>query len=110
MFRNLNIKPSYYTDEGNIAQDFYNPVLSHSIQYNRVSGYFSAKALAAYSQGIQGLIHNGGKMRLIISHEISEADYDLIKEGYKLRENLESELLNRLNEPLSLTEQKKKKK
>lgn len=105
MFRDLRLKPSYYTDEGNIVQDFYIPVLSHSVQYDRISGYFSAKALASYSKGIEGLIQNGGKMRLIISHEISEADYHLIKEGYTLRENLENELLEQLNEPLSLTEQ-----
>lgn len=105
MFKALPLKPSYYTDESNIAQDFYIPVLSHSVKYDRISGYFSAKALASYSQGIEGLIRNGGKMRLIISHEISEADYHLIKEGYTLREDLENELLKRLNEPLSFTEQ-----
>lgn len=105
MFKSLNLKPSYYTDEGNIAQEFYIPVLSQSVQYDRISGYFSAKALASYAKGIQGLIENGGKMRLIISHDLSEEDYRLIEKGYALRKEIQEQFLERLNDSLTLDEQ-----
>ena len=85
--------------------EFYNPVLQIATSYDRVSGYFSSKALAAYAKGLKGLIQNNGKMRLIISQDISKEDFDLIKEGYDLREQLTNNLLTKLDEPLNLDEQ-----
>ncbi|MDX8289120.1 SNF2-related protein [Metabacillus indicus] len=105
MFKSLFLKPSYYTDESNVVEEFYNPVLGNSVRYDRVSGYFSSKALAAYGKGLHGLIKNKGKYRLIISHEISESDFNLIKDGYNNREKIQDELLNRLNDNLSLPEE-----
>ena len=85
--------------------DFYNPVLQIATSYDRVSGYFSSKALAAYAKGLKGLVQNGGKMRLIISQDISEEDFDLIKQGYDLREQLSINLMSQLNQVLSNDEQ-----
>lgn len=103
MFNQLTLQPSYYTITSNIALEFYDPVLSLSVSYDRVSGYFSSKALASYSKGVSGLINNGGKMRLIISVDISEEDFNLIKFGYEMRSDLKSNLLNKLED--SLTEE-----
>ncbi|MEH7351767.1 SNF2-related protein [Gottfriedia acidiceleris] len=105
MFKSLYLKPSYYTSESNVIEEFYNPVLGNSILYKRVSGYFSSKALAAYGKGLQGLVKNNGKFKLIISHEISEEDYSIIKNGYENREKIQQELINSMNEDLSLTEE-----
>lgn len=105
MFKELNLKPSYYSQESDLIQDFYNPVLFHTVTYDRVSGYFSSKALAAYSKGLSGLIKNNGKFRLIISEHISEEDFNLIKDGYVLRKKYETKLLSKLNEELTLEEQ-----
>ena len=98
VFKEIALKPSYYTTTSNIVNDFYNPVLQIATSYDRVSGYFSSKALAAYAKGLKGLIQNGGKMRLIISQDISEEDFDLIKQGYDLREQLSNNLLSKLDE------------
>ncbi|MCS0542725.1 hypothetical protein NXY55_22375, partial [Aeromonas veronii] len=81
MFKQLALKPSYYTTDGDTVEAFYNPVLSCSVKYDRVSGYFSSKALASYAKGLSGLMRNGGQFRLIISQDISEEDFDLIKQG-----------------------------
>ncbi|SFK37175.1 Superfamily II DNA or RNA helicase, SNF2 family [Bacillus sp. 5mfcol3.1] len=105
MFKTLYLKPSYYTDESNIADEFYNPVLKNAIRYDRVSGYFSAKALAAYGKGLQGLVRNHGEFRLVISHEISEEDFLLIKRGYENKKKLQRVLLDRMDENLSLVEE-----
>ena len=76
-------------------------MLNIATSYDRVSGYFSSKALAAYAKGLKGLVQNGGKMRLIISQDISEEDFDLIKQGYNLRNQLSNNLLSHLDECLS---------
>jgi SNF2 family DNA or RNA helicase len=105
-FNELVLQPSYYTTTSNIAREFYDPVLSSATSYDRVSGYFSSKALASYAKGLSGLIRNNGKMRLIISLEISEEDFHLIKEGYEIRTKMKEGLIEKLEEPLSLEEQK----
>ncbi|WP_214823887.1 SNF2-related protein [Exiguobacterium algae] len=104
-FRLLDLKPSYYTNQTSIAKTFYEPVLSNAVSYDRVSGYFSGKAFAHYAKGIQGLVRNGGRMRLIISEEIAEEDFLQMTEGYRLRRELEEDLLDRLDEKLSLQEE-----
>lgn len=105
VFKEIALKPSYYSTTSNIVEDFYNPVLQIATSYDRVSGYFSSKALASYAKGLQGLIKNGGKMRLIISQNISEEDYELIKEGYELREEITTSLIKKLDEVLTLDEE-----
>ncbi|MCV6900874.1 hypothetical protein OE165_27970, partial [Escherichia coli] len=68
--------------------------------------YFSFKALAAYSKGIEGLIRNNGNMRFIISHEISYDDYEMLKVGYVLKKKLTPELAHHDYLALSLEEQR----
>lgn len=34
----LNLKAAYYSDEDNLLVDFYIPVLSNSIKYDRIAG------------------------------------------------------------------------
>ncbi|OCA86151.1 SNF2-related protein [Bacillus sp. FJAT-27986] len=104
-YRELTLQPSYYTTTSDIAKEFYNPVLSNTVSYDRVSGYFSSQALASYAKGLEGLINNNGHMRLIISIDISESDFNLIKEGYVLRRELKESLINQIDLPLSKIEQ-----
>lgn len=85
MLKNLDIKHTYQYPEDNIAVDFYNKTLPVANTYDRVSGYFSSKALLQYVIGIEGLVHNQGKMRLIISHQVPEEDFKAITKGYELR-------------------------
>lgn len=94
-FNELTLHPSYYTTTSDIAKEFYNPVLSRAVSYDRVSAYFSSQALAAYAKGLEGLIYNGGHMRLIISIDISETDFNLIRQGYALRKELQEGLIKK---------------
>lgn len=104
-FNELTLQPSYYTTTSDIAKEFYNPVLSIAVSYDRVSAYFSSQALAAYAKGLEGLIYSGGHMRLIISIDINEMDFNLIRQGYALRQELQEGLIKKIDEPLSLQEQ-----
>ncbi len=80
-FRNLNLKPAYDSDDDDILNDFYIPVLSEAIRYNRLAGFFSSTVLAATARGIQNFILHGGEMELIVGARLSKADTDAINEG-----------------------------
>ena len=76
--KDIQLKKSYYSDYDDILQDFYIPVLTEAVEYNRLAGFFSSSSLAICARGILGLIKNGGRMRLITSPRINERDYQII--------------------------------
>lgn len=86
------IKPSYNPKNDDVGEEFYNRILKESNIYKRVSGYFSAKALAIYAQGLDEFAQNNGYVRFIISRDISKEDFEAIQEGY--RKKSDSEILN----------------
>lgn len=85
MLTDTSILPVYSTNKNDIANEFYIPVLIESISYDRVTGYFSAKSLANFSKGLEGLYLNRGHYRLIISNQISKEDFQMMTDGYDSR-------------------------
>jgi hypothetical protein len=49
-------KPAYEIEDGNLVELFHNPALACATSYDRVTGYFSANALALAARGIGGMI------------------------------------------------------
>lgn len=94
MFKNLEIKSGYATNINDIGFEFYTPILKNSVYFKRVAGYFSSKSFLFYSNGLHGLLNNNGKFDLIISSQISEEDYYLIKKGYELRDKYKNRILS----------------
>lgn len=92
-FKDLTIEKSYETGEDRslLLENFYVPMLEQATQYYRIAGYFSSSSLVVASKGIEGLIQNGGTMRLLISPRISENDLRILKlnEGNALSENMD---------------------
>lgn len=84
-FRDLDIKAEYRTKLSNIPKEFIVPLLEQSVVYKRAVGFFSSSALLEISKGIGALIHNGGKVLLIASPNLSEGDMKAIESGYKTR-------------------------
>jgi len=80
-FKELKIKETYDSDEDDILNDFYIPVLSQAVSYDRLAGYFSSSSLAISARGLANLIKNEGKMRLVTSTQFSKADIQAIQEG-----------------------------
>lgn len=80
--KDINLQPSYETTESKdqLLESFYIPVLQEANKYYRIAGFFSSSSLVVASKGIEGLIHNGGKMYLLVSPELSEEDYNTIIE------------------------------
>ena len=78
----MDIKIKYDSDNVDILNDFYIPILSNSIKYLRLSGFFSSTSLAVSARGLEEFIKNDGKMQLICSAVLSPDDFIKIKEFY----------------------------
>ncbi|MFC1752548.1 hypothetical protein ACFL96_04045, partial [Thermoproteota archaeon] len=63
--KDLNLKGSYNFNKDDLLNDFYIPVLSESISYKRIAGYFCSNSLAISAKGISKFIDNCGKIQLI---------------------------------------------
>ena len=81
--KDLNIKPAYETinDRNHLIDEFYIPVLEQSNLYLRIAGYFSSTSLSIAIKGIEALVSNSGKMKLLISPELSKDDYEILKKS-----------------------------
>jgi len=94
----LALKRSYDSDVDNIIADFYAPALSVSVQYFRLTGFFSSTSLAVAAKGICGLIRNGGSVKLITGATFRKEDIQAIKEAYENPEGvLEKAMLRELD-------------
>ena len=69
-------RTSYRHEDGDLIELFYNPALACAVQYDRMTGYFSADALALAARGIAALINNDGRMRLIVGCTLQQPDED----------------------------------
>ncbi|MGQ7564189.1 SNF2-related protein [Streptococcus suis] len=97
MLSNISFKQIYSTKNDDIPKSFYNKALSEAVEYNRVSGYFSGASLSYFSAGLKSLLKNKGRFRLIVSHELSETDFNDIVTGYINKKKLEQELIAKIN-------------
>ncbi|MBW4695613.1 MAG: DNA phosphorothioation system restriction enzyme [Lyngbya sp. HA4199-MV5] len=94
--RDLDLRHQYRSDSPgetlrerhHLLEDFYIPCLERSLTYDRAVGFFSSTSLAAAAKGIATLIRVGGRMRLIASPYLSQADADAIAQGLKQREEV----------------------
>ena len=79
--KDVNIKIKYDSDEDDLLNDFYIPVLSEANEYYRLSGFFNSSSLAVSACGLENFIKNNGKMKLITSVIFSEKDLKRINEA-----------------------------
>jgi superfamily II DNA or RNA helicase len=80
--KELSLRKSYDSDTDNILADFYVPALSVSIEYLRLTGFFSSTTFALAAKGISALIRNGGTMKLVTGARFEREDIEAIKEAY----------------------------
>lgn len=107
-FKALHIKSEYRTFAQDIIKDFYIPVLSEAVLYQRAVGFFSSSVLVDISKGICGLVKNGGKIQLIVSPKLSIEDIEAIDKGYKDRQQvIEDSMLQEMNEPKDFIEEER---
>jgi superfamily II DNA or RNA helicase len=89
----------YTPDDGDLVGSFYVPALECAVHYDRSTGYFGAAALALAMRGIEGLIRNGGRMRLIVGCTLDPAEVEAIARGVAMREAVDRHLEARRLEP-----------
>lgn len=92
-FSDLEIKEEYRSLQDDIVGDFYIPLLRCAKKYQRAVGFFSSSALIEISDGIAGLVKNGGTIELVASPKLSEDDVAAIETGIKLRDEVIRERL-----------------
>jgi superfamily II DNA or RNA helicase len=100
-FENLHFKAFYRTGESDLVSDFYLPALSAAAYYDRSSGYFTASALPILAKGLHVFLAQQGKIRMVISPQLSIADQKAINEGIerrKIEELSQDKLLEILQE------------
>ena len=87
-FVDLDIRDEYRSLSHNVIEEFYTPILSESILYQRAVGFFSSTALVELSKGITHLVKNGGKIQVVASPRLSEEDINAINKGIELRDEV----------------------
>lgn len=98
--QNIQIENEYRNLHGNIIHDFYNPLLSEAVVYNRSVGFFSSTALSCFSIGLCNFLKNGGKIKLVATPYLSDDDVQAMRNGYKARyEIIEDALVKQLYDP-----------
>ncbi len=93
MLRDRNWKLKYTPDDGDLVRLFYVPALEDAERYDRLTGYFNAGALALAARGIEGLVRNRGRMRLIVGCTLAPPEIDAIERGEELRAQVEQRLV-----------------
>lgn len=89
MYDSIDIKIKYSSEEDNLLEDFYLKVLSKSCRYDRAVGYFSSSVLKEYLLSLVDFYNNNGKIRLIISPELSIEDIAVLRNTIEVEVNEE---------------------
>ncbi len=82
---NSKIKSTYKSSENNLVNDFYNIVLSESVKYDRITGFFNSSSLAIAARGLTKFIENNGHMRLLCGSELSKEDLESVLNANDLK-------------------------
>lgn len=91
-----------YRPEDNVVRNFYIPLLSSAVSYQRAVGFFSSTILAEIVVGITELAKNNGKIQIVASPYLSDEDVEAIKKGYKARDEVvKNSVLRALDDPKS---------
>ncbi len=86
-------KLKYTPDDGDLVRQFYVPALRSATRYDRKTGYFTAPAFTLAARGIEGIVLNGGHMRLVVGCTLHEPEVQAIERGESLRETVERRLI-----------------
>lgn len=89
-------QPRYSHEDGDLVRLFYEPALACATTYRRVTGYFSADALALAARGLEVLIQHGGRMQLLVGCTLQPREIEAIERGYDLRKQIEKGLIERI--------------
>jgi DNA phosphorothioation system restriction enzyme len=73
------LRVSYRTGRDDLVRDFYVPCLERAVLYRRATGYFTSSSLASAARGVASLVARHGKMQLVASPHLEEADIEALE-------------------------------
>ena len=76
--KDLDIPIILNTSKNDLIEDFFKPLLSNSIIYDRGVGYFSSGWLRVNAIGMSTFAENGGHARWITSPILDERDWEAL--------------------------------
>ena len=79
--RSVSFQVDYRTGPDSLVRDFFGPALREAREYWRAVGYFSSSSLEAFGAPLGDFLKNQGRIRLVTSVELSEADLRAIENG-----------------------------
>lgn len=95
MLRDCNFKLSYSTGDELGPKDFFTEALLESKSFDLGLGFFSTSGIRCLAYGFALFIANGGKMRVVINHILSDQDKRAIERGQSgIIEGFEDRILN----------------
>jgi superfamily II DNA or RNA helicase len=99
-FTELDLPRVINTSNVDFVEEFYNPLLSRSIEYKRGVGFFRTSWIRSAARGVANLAENGGTAKWLTSPILSEDDWEMIKKAEKatkdeiLYESLQDDIEN----------------
>lgn len=92
MLNNQEFLEEYRTGTNHFVNEFYNKAFKESTEYWRAVGYFRSSSLEAFGSSLQNFLHSDGKIKLITSVELTDADSNAIEEGLSKQEICEKRI------------------
>jgi len=84
-FKIISLHPVLDTSSADIIADFFVPLLSHSVRYDRAVGFFSSGWLRVAAQGMIAFARNSGRARWVTSPILSKEDWKALHKGEAAR-------------------------
>jgi len=84
-FQDLNLPTMMDTSNHDLVSDFFTPLLSNSVLYDRGVGFFSSGWLRINCHGMVDFANNGGRARWVTSPILDEADWEALEAGNRAR-------------------------
>jgi superfamily II DNA or RNA helicase len=105
--KDLTVGYGYDTSKSDVdvVSEFLEPCLQNSITYDRLSGYFSSKFLALAAKGLGSFISSEGKMRLVMSAQLSPSDFSRLTANVATGEDYASLFENRMSDASQLADE-----
>jgi superfamily II DNA or RNA helicase len=66
-------------------ETFMLPMLQVAATFDRAAGYFRSSSLAIAAAGLERFVLDGGRIRLLVNHELTDEDRDAVLRGLDLR-------------------------
>lgn len=97
--KDLELKRAYDSDLDDLIEDFYVPVLSNSVMYRRLAGFFSSSSLAVAAKGMSAFVSGDGRIELVCCAKLSERDVQAVVDASeKPADVLEKTMIHELSD------------